>query len=174
MPPPGYQLRSEDSEPTRPTSRSSRSSRKSSSPSPFPSPTSSPSPSPSASSPADTLRSKRPTGYNERSENDERDKRIPAPPRTRRASASPARKPSTNPSKRHRDLRPLEVGATSLGTVTVTVARPLAILIEGGETVGQNWIPRSQILDGALNRRAREGDRGELWVPSWLADKIPW
>lgn len=91
------------------------------------------------------------------------------------ATPSSSGKPSRpRPRQRPKD-RPLDVGATSLGVITVVMARPMALLIEGGETMGQHWIPRSQILDGEdLDRHAEEGQTGELWVPSWLADKIPW
>ena len=130
------------------------------------------------------LPSRAPSGYTRK---DARNK--PTTPATTPATARPARparppgqapaktRPAprrTSPRRTHREARPLEVGATSLGKVTVLMARPMAIMIQGGDTMGQHWIPRSQILDGPLDRNAQEGDHDELWVPSWLADKIPW
>ena len=79
--------------------------------------------------------------------------------------------------KKEKKERPIEVGSVSLGEVEVVVDSDKAIMVVGGETEGENWIPRSVILDGdpgVLSRDAKVGDIAELWVPSWLADKIPW
>ena len=62
------------------------------------------------------------------------------------------------------------------------MATDKAVMVEGGDTIGQNWIPRSQMLDGTseptkhpqVERDGDVGDEGEVWVPQWLADKIPW
>lgn len=67
--------------------------------------------------------------------------------------------------------------AVSLGVVTVVIASDKALMITGGDTEGQNWIPRSQIFKklSTLDRcTADVGEVGEVWVPQWLADKVPW
>jgi hypothetical protein len=70
--------------------------------------------------------------------------------------------------------RPLGMDCSSLGNVTVVAHNDKAIMVVGGDTAGETWIPRSQILDGPLDRRAKKGDVGEIWLPQWLADKVPW
>lgn len=69
------------------------------------------------------------------------------------------------------------VGDISQGVVRVLRTTEKAILITGGDTTGENWIPRKEILNGVkgcLRRDAKTGDEGELWLPSWLSDRIPW
>lgn len=68
--------------------------------------------------------------------------------------------------------------SVSLGEVEVIRATDKGIQVVGGDTTGENWLPRSYILDpdkeGGLDRDAEAGDRGEIWLPSWLANKVPW
>lgn len=106
--------------------------------------------------------------------------REPPKPR-RREPSSPPRKPKPAPKPKpssDRKARPLDLSSVSLGVVQVIWHVEKAIRIMGGETIGEHWVPRSVIYDGetpgCLDRDATTGDSGELWVPQWLADKIPW
>jgi len=77
-----------------------------------------------------------------------------------------------------RKPRPLDLGSVCLGVVHVTRVTDKGLMVSGGDTAGDNWVPRSYVLDGEnpgdIDRDSEVGDRGELWLPSWLTDKIPW
>lgn len=80
--------------------------------------------------------------------------------------------------KKERKPRPIREGSVSLGEVEVIRATDMGIQVVGGDTTGENWLPRSYILDPendkGLDRDAKVGDRGEVWLPGWLADRVPW
>lgn len=57
--------------------------------------------------------------------------------------------------------------STTLITVTevkIATEKALLCVVDGTEV----WLPRSQILDGDLDKR---GDSGEIEIPTWLADE---
>lgn len=91
------------------------------------------------------------------------------------ASPQPRKKVSA---KKERKPRPIREGSVSLGEVEVIRATDMGIQVVGGDATGENWLPRSYILDPeddkGLDRDAEVGDRGEVWLPSWLADRVPW
>ena len=77
-----------------------------------------------------------------------------------------------------RKPRPVDLNSVCLGEVEVIRHTDKGLQVVGGDTYGENWIPRSYVLDrdkpGDLDRDATTGDVGEIWLPQWLADKIPW
>ncbi len=122
--------------------------------------------------PAAPARTK-PSGFKARQPKDPPPEPEPPPP----PAATPKRGPY-RPKRRHEKLRPVSLDSKCLGLVTVIRATDKGIQVVGGDTTGENWVPRSYILDGSrpgdLDRDADVGDEGELWLPQWLADKIPW
>lgn len=118
-----------------------------------------------------------PNGFKHRQPKEPAPERAPEPPPPRYTS-TPKRGPYRPKQQRHEKPRPVGLDSTCLGLVTVLRATDKGIQVTGGDTTGENWLPRSYILDGSrpgdLDRDADVGDEGELWLPQWLADKIPW
>jgi hypothetical protein len=107
--------------------------------------------------------------------------RKPAPTKRSRPAAPVAASPlprKKTSAKKERKPRPIREGSVSLGEVEVIRATDMGIQVVGGDTSGENWLPRSYILDPegdkGLDRDAEVGDRGEVWLPGWLADRVPW